>query len=316
MERAALGWALHARGDDVAAEVLRRLGGTPTLEVMASIANADRLATQVVGRWLATGEGATGDEHAQLSGPGALVGAITLDELVKAYLAWREVTIQVLEEEGARLGSDEALLAEGRVMVARSSDVSLVRMARQFEAERGRLAAELASERAKLAHQAMHDPLTGLPNRVLLYDRITQALSATGRYGGITAVLFVDLDGFKEVNDGCGHETGDRILVEVSDRLRSVVRPSDTVARLGGDEFVVLCERLDAHDEASAVADRVLDAVRFPFVAGDRTMALSASIGIAFPADGEQPDALVGRADAAMYVAKRRRDARELAPAA
>lgn len=222
----------------------------------------------------------------------------------------------MLEEEGARLDCGEDLLAEGRAMIARSLDVSLVRMSRQFERERGRLEGELADERAKLAHLATHDPLTQLPNRTLLYDRIAHALRASRRYGGLTAVLFVDLDGFKAVNDLCGHETGDLLLVEVAERLASVVRPSDTVARLGGDEFVVLCERLDGAGEATAVAERVLEALRLPFTAGERAPAISASLGIAFPADGEEPDALVGRADLAMYAAKRRRDAHELAPAA
>lgn len=316
MERAALGWAVHARGDDVAGAVLSRLGGSPSHEVMATIANADRLATQVVGRWLATGEGATAEEQVQLSGPGSLVGSIALDEFVKAYLVWREVTIDVLEEEAARLGCAAALVDEALTMVARSLDVSLVRMARQFESERRRLEDELAAERAKLAHQAMHDCLTGLPNRSFLYDRISRSLRAGSDPQANTALLFVDLDGFKGINDACGHEAGDRLLLEVADRLCSVVRPSDTVARLGGDEFVVLCERLESADAAFAVADRVLESLRSPFVLDGRSPQLSASVGIAVPEAGEGPEALLGRADAAMYVAKRRGDARVLAPAA
>jgi diguanylate cyclase (GGDEF)-like protein len=221
----------------------------------------------------------------------------------------------VVQEEAERLAVGDELLSEALAMVGRSFDVSLIRMARQFETERGRLEDELADERSKLAHQAMHDCLTGLPNRILLYDRITRALGAARRYGTRTALLFVDLDGFKAVNDARGHEAGDRLLVEVAARLRCAVRPSDTVARLGGDEFVVLCERLDDADQAFTVADRLLEVLREPLAAGAGTVSISASVGIAFPEPGEQPDALVGRADGAMYVAKRRGDARELASA-
>jgi diguanylate cyclase (GGDEF)-like protein len=315
-ERAALGWALHRRADDVAAEVLHGLPGNPSYEVLASIAAADRLATQVVGRWLATGEGATEHEHEQLSGPGALVGIIDLPTLVKAYLAWRDAAVVILVEEGARLGCADGVLAEAREVIERSCDASLVRMARQFDAERGRLEQELADERGRLAHQALHDCLTGLPNRTLLYDRVAQSLHARRRYGGEIALLFVDLDGFKSINDRCGHEAGDRLLVAVADRLRHAVRPSDTLARLGGDEFIVLCDRLTDAAEAEGVADRVLAALREPFVLAAGTARLSASVGIAIARPGEEPDAIVSRADVAMYAAKRRGDARELATAA
>jgi len=314
-QRAALGWALHDRADDVAGRVLHGLEGSPSYEVLASIAEADRLATQVVGRWLATGDGATEEEHAKLSGPGSLVGIYPLPELVKAYLAWREAAMAVLAEQAEALGCDDALVAEARVVIERSCDAALVRMGRQFDQSRSRLEDELAAERAKLAHQALHDPLTGLPNRVLLYDRLEQALRASGRYGGAVALLFVDLDGFKTVNDRCGHETGDQLLVAVARRLQRAVRPSDTPARIGGDEFVVLCDRLPDADEARRLADRILETLRDPFLIARQRLALSASVGIALGAAGEAPDAVVGRADAAMYAAKRRGDACELAPA-
>jgi diguanylate cyclase (GGDEF)-like protein len=311
--RAALGWALHARGDDVAAEVLRQMEGHPSMEVMASIAAADRLATQIVGRWLATGEGATEAERTELAGPGSLINEIELPALIKAYLAWRSAAIVVVDEEAALLGCGEQLILEAHHVIARSSDASIVRMSRQFDSERRRLEDALAAERAKLAHQAMHDFLTGLPNRSLLYDRIAHALRAADRYGGTVALLFVDLDGFKDVNDGHGHETGDRLLQAVAERVRAAVRPSDTVARLGGDEFIVLCDRLDDPAEAMAVADRVLAALREPFEPPLSEAALTASIGIALGEPGDGPDVLVGRADQAMYVAKRRRDAHEVA---
>ena len=119
---------------------------------------------------------------------------------------------------------------------------------------------------SQLAHQATHDPLTGLPNRVLLLDRLEQARSpgpvATAQR---VAVLFLDLDHFKVVNDSLGHGVGDRLLVAIADRLRSVVRPGDTIARFGGDEFVVLCEDLETREDAVAVAERVNSVVSGPF---------------------------------------------------
>ncbi|HEY1508601.1 MAG TPA: diguanylate cyclase, partial [Solirubrobacteraceae bacterium] len=113
----------------------------------------------------------------------------------------------------------------------------------------------------RMRHDAVHDPLTGLANRTLLRDRLEHALARSRRDGGDTAVLFIDLDNFKQINDAYGHAAGDVALVAVSNRLRTAVRPGDTVARLGGDEFVVICERVDEH-AALAVGARVLEAVR------------------------------------------------------
>jgi diguanylate cyclase (GGDEF)-like protein len=323
--RVVLGWALHARADDVATGVLARLARTAGPQVTTlsaavpeAIATADRLATRVFGRWLATGEQATEAEHEVLAGPGTLVDEVALPILVKAYLAWRDVLVEILLEEGARLRSPPELLDEARQAVDRSCDASLVRMVREFELQRRRLEAELAGQQAKLAHQALHDHLTGLPNRLLLYDRIELALRGVGRAGGTVALLFVDLDGFKAVNDRFGHAGGDHLLVSVADRLRAAVRPADTVARLGGDEFIVLCDRLEAGEAglaaATAVADRALSGLRPPFALGAAEAVLSASIGIALAGPGEVPEDLVRRADGAMYAAKRRGDAHEHAP--
>jgi diguanylate cyclase (GGDEF)-like protein len=199
-------------------------------------------------------------------------------------------------------------------VLRRSCDASMVRMSRQFEAERVRLQQELSAEREKLAYQALHDPLTGLPNRTLLYDRTAQALRATARYDGSIALLFVDLDEFKMINDAFGHEAGDALLVDVAQRLCAEVRPSDTAARLGGDEFIVLCERLDdPQRDAVAIARRLLAAVRRPFELHGKPVSISASIGIAVATGGEAPDTLVRRADGAMYLAKGHHGALRLA---
>jgi diguanylate cyclase (GGDEF)-like protein len=157
-----------------------------------------------------------------------------------------------------------------------------------------------------IRHQATHDPLTGLPNRTLFHDRLEHALSRRARVGGYVAVMVVDLDGFKNVNDSLGHLTGDALLIAVADRFDTHLRDFDTIARLGGDEFAILVDDLDAPDQAGRVAQRVLDALCVPLGLRDRTVAIGASIGIAL-ADrpGIKADRLLSHADAAMYRAKR-----------
>ena len=155
------------------------------------------------------------------------------------------------------------------------------------------------------AHRATHDVLTGLPNRTLLLDRLQHALS--GRRPAHLAVLFLDLDAFKLVNDGYGHEAGDDVLRELAARLVRQVRPADTVARLAGDEFVVLCEDLATPGEADALAERLLAAVAEPFTIADEGITLGLSIGIAVAdATLNRPDALLNAADQAMFDAKAR----------
>ena len=153
----------------------------------------------------------------------------------------------------------------------------------------------------RMRHEALHDPLTGLANRTLLRDRLEHALARSQREGSATAVLFIDLDRFKQLNDAYGHAAGDAALTELGRRLRMAVRPGDTVARLGGDEFVVVCEEVD-EETALAVGRRLQDAIRLPFTAGKAEHRLSASIGIAL--GHADPDALLGNADAATYRAK------------
>ncbi len=155
----------------------------------------------------------------------------------------------------------------------------------------------------KLAHQAMHDPLTGLANRVLLDDRISVAIAQAERAGAPVAILYLDLDGFKEVNDRHGHAAGDAVLVEIAARLKRSTRPGDTVARLGGDEFVVVSGDF-SEPWAIELAERLRAAVQDPVQIGGSQVTVRCSIGIGLGVGGT-PAELLHRADAALYDAKR-----------
>ncbi|MDX1632022.1 MAG: EAL domain-containing protein [Thermoanaerobaculia bacterium] len=158
---------------------------------------------------------------------------------------------------------------------------------------------------AALRHQALYDALTDLPNRILLYDRLEQAVLATPRSKGILAFLILDLDGFKEINDTFGHPTGDELLRQIGPRLEAVVRSTDTVARLGGDEFAVLLPEVGDREKAVDLARRILTAVQEPFRIQGQELVVGGSIGIVFcPDHGTDPATLMRRADVAMYVAK------------
>ncbi|HEV3498517.1 MAG TPA: EAL domain-containing protein, partial [Actinomycetes bacterium] len=157
----------------------------------------------------------------------------------------------------------------------------------------------------QLASQALHDRLTGLPNRVLLRDRIEHALARAGRRGAAVALLVADIDRFKVVNERLGHDGGDRLLVAVSERLTDLLRPGDTVARMGGDEFALLCEDLRGYEEAVGIASRVLGAFDKPFEVLGNDFSLTASVGVAVgEVDGPPPELLLRDADVAMYRAK------------
>jgi diguanylate cyclase (GGDEF)-like protein/PAS domain S-box-containing protein len=158
---------------------------------------------------------------------------------------------------------------------------------------------------AQLSHQALHEPLTGLPNRSLFLDRLRHAMTLAKRSGGQMTVMFMDLDRFKIINDSMGHEAGDRLIQAVARRLMDVVRDGDTVARLGGDEFGVLLEYGISQADAEIVAGRILEAIEPPFTFSGQEMYVSASVGIAFSSpEVEDPEDLLRYADVAMYRAK------------
>src|SRR5437763_1258043 len=157
----------------------------------------------------------------------------------------------------------------------------------------------------ELAYQALHDPLTGLPNRTLLADRLDQALAASRRRGRSVGLLLMDLDRFKEINDTLGHRSGDHVLEQVARRLEKVLRGSDTVARLGGDEFAVVLADVDGVGEAELVTTKVLEALAAPFDLSGLALHVDASVGIAVaPTHADDSSLLLQRADVAMYRAK------------
>jgi diguanylate cyclase (GGDEF)-like protein/PAS domain S-box-containing protein len=164
---------------------------------------------------------------------------------------------------------------------------------------------ELKRQQEALEHQAQHDALTGLPNRVLFNDRLEMALRRRKRRGHKTGLLFLDLDNFKKVNDGFGHIAGDNLLVELSRRLQGQLRLGDTLARQGGDEFLILLPEMETVDVVSLIALRLLSCLQQPFHHGEIEYFVTASIGITIaPDDGEDPETLIKNADMAMYRAK------------
>ncbi|MBK3509778.1 putative bifunctional diguanylate cyclase/phosphodiesterase [Pseudomonas sp. MF6747] len=174
----------------------------------------------------------------------------------------------------------------------------------RLEARTAVLADSLTLANQELTHLALHDMLTGLPNRTLLADRIQQAIQAVKEQGGCFALMFIDLDGFKPVNDAFGHHMGDQLLREVGLRLREDLRGHDTLARIGGDEFVLLVQ-LTQPDDAVGLAERQVGLINRAFKVAEHELQISASIGIAlFPGNGSNPQELLMNADAAMYHAK------------
>jgi diguanylate cyclase (GGDEF)-like protein len=176
----------------------------------------------------------------------------------------------------------------------------------RMESKTAQMASSLREANAELQHLVLHDTLTKLPNRLLLEDRVQQAVEECRRAGGRCAVLFVDLDRFKTLNDSLGHFAGDTVLRTVAERLRSAVRLEDTVSRMGGDEFVILLKHLALTKDAGDVAHKIMDVLAKPIILDEQELRIGSSIGISlFPEHGDSAARLIANADAAMYHVKK-----------
>ncbi|WP_424952940.1 putative bifunctional diguanylate cyclase/phosphodiesterase [Deinococcus sp.] len=240
-----------------------------------------------------------------LVGRGVLwgTGVVTLLVMVRQALAYSENSRlnAALQQAAVTL---EARV-ETRTTELHTANARLQQFSEDLESKVRSRTAELERSQARLAHQAQHDSLTGLPNRTLFEDRLGQAVATAARHARVLAVLYIDLDGFKLVNDTLGHAAGDEVLRTVAQRLQNLVRQSDTVARLGGDEFTMLLTELSDLASVSAVAHRVLEAVGWDIVIADQVARVTASVGIAmYPDDALDSSGLKRQADVAMYRAK------------
>jgi len=213
-------------------------------------------------------------------------------------------TIWIMEDVTQERAQREAIARANEELERRVAERTA-----ELQAANAQLQAEVVERKQaeeRIRHMAQHDALTGLPNRALLHDRLDQALVQARRHNHPAAVMFLDLDRFKAINDSLGHEVGDALLREVALRLRGVVRAADTVGRLGGDEFVVVLHEVADADAAVHVAEKIVQAFAPPVRIGVHELRASTSIGIAlFPDHGDEGHALVKSADMAMYLAKR-----------
>ena len=214
---------------------------------------------------------------------------------------------ECLEQEAPHVSLERLPAVDGREHLM---EITKVRLLNRDGSLRGLIGlavdvTERMEHERQLEHMAHYDSLTGVPNRALLADRLRQALARAKRERGLMAVCYIDLDGFKPINDRLGHEAGDRVLVEVTRRIREAVREEDTVARLGGDEFVVLLVGLQQPEECVGSLQRLLDRVNQPIQVQGESLSVSASIGVAlYPEDEQDADTLLRHADQAMYIAK------------
>jgi diguanylate cyclase (GGDEF)-like protein len=308
-----LGEALKGGTDDVVAGMQRRSAGSgAVLDALVedSFARVGSVSTIAVARWMA-GDGEevareVGRESWRIFGQLAAQRAAPLNEVTKRCLRWRDAAEEVVHERAAGLGLGEEVLETAIEMLQRSLDVTLVRMCEAFEEERRKAHEELSRRQDELAFLATHDPLTGLPNRTLILDRVEQMLVRSRRNRAPVAALFVDLDNFKGINDTLGHGAGDRLLKAVAARLGAAIRDTDALGRLGGDEFVVIAEGMSLAAGPELIAERLLAALEAPFVLDGSEasrLAVSASVGIAM-GDRDSAEELLRDADIAMYRSK------------
>jgi diguanylate cyclase (GGDEF)-like protein len=308
-----LGEALQERSEEVLLGTVEKTAGSGE-DVDASVQEKfERICTNstvAVARWIA-GDGLevtldAARETSHIFGELAAHRAASLHEVTRRSFWWRNVMADVLRECAEELEITPDGRSQALNMLQLSLEFSLLRVCECFERERQRTDAELTRREEELAFLATHDPLTGLPNRTLILDRVEQMLARSRRSQTPVAALFVDLDNFKSINDTLGHGVGDELLKAVAARLKAVVRQADALGRLGGDEFVVIAEELSLAAGPELVAERLLEALKQPFklgANGETHLTVSASIGIA-AGDRTVAGDLLRDADIAMYRAK------------
>jgi diguanylate cyclase (GGDEF)-like protein len=310
---ATLGGLVVSRAEEVLERTLARADSVGVVVeplVQESFERISRSSTLAVGRWMA-GEGAevareAGQEMWLIFGELAAQRASSLDDVIRRCLWWRDAMAEVIASSAVTLATPQPAVAEALKVLQLSLEYSLVRMAERFEFERRRTDEELGRREEELAFLATHDPLTGLPNRTLILDRVEQMLARSTRTNSPVAALFVDLDNFKAINDTLGHRVGDELLSSVAARLDGAIRGADTLGRLGGDEFIVISDDVSLTEAPQLIAERLVEALRHPFHLGEEKqtrVTVTASIGIAL---GEKLSAedLLRNADIAMYAAK------------
>jgi diguanylate cyclase (GGDEF)-like protein len=311
-----LGRILQERITEISRQIVERwketakpaAAGTVHEDVESDIVRATEAGTFAVAGYLVTGQPVTREQSEiwDATGKAPVRETITLSELTKIYLVWRKEVTRVVRDAAAEHDVDDASLDHALQAIQIGSDLSIVRMAKRFEATRRELELQLVEKQSRLEHQALHDSLTGLANRHLTLDRAEQMLLRSRRNNDPVALCFIDLDNFKDTNDSLGHEAGDKLLCAVAVRFTSMLRSADTVGRLGGDEFVILTEGSSLADGPMFVAERIREALREPFqLEGYEGLPISvtASVGIA---TGDRPSAqeLLRDADVALYQAK------------
>jgi diguanylate cyclase (GGDEF)-like protein len=334
-ECSVLGRALQARSNDILRLCQVKYvaqADDMTLEVASRHPMWDitSVAVTAIADWLETGVGASdptrtriaslgnaaaidqetaiADRSSDLSESAAVVeddgesptGVFSVALVTKLNLWWKETTCLVLAEEAGRLGISDGTLRAATEMVDRSCNSSMVRIAKQYDLE-------LQDLHARLVDLASHDQLTGLANRAVFLARLEAAISRIDRHLGGLAVVFIDLDDFKAVNDAFGHRSGDELLTILGERFTDLMRPEDTIARFGGDEFVALFEDLtDPANEAEALAGRLHQAIAEPIVIAGEPLYMTASVGVVVVTGVDfRSEDVLAQADMTMYGVKR-----------
>ena len=304
---------LGARAADVLTlSVERTVGSGQDVDALIqdSFEQICTISTVAVARWMA-GEGLevtneAARETSYIFGQLAARQGASLKEVVRRTLVWRDCMAEVVRESATPLAAAPEALSQALAMLQLSVDVTIVGICERFERERTRTDEELERRQEELAFMATHDPLTGLPNRTLMLDRVEQMLVRARRHQGPIAALYIDLDNFKSINDTLSRDAGDELLRSVTARLEGVVRDADALGRIGGDEFVIVAEELSLAAGPELIAERLLEALSESFTLPDgpgTRLALTASIGIAM-GDRASPEELLRDADIAMYRAK------------